>query len=160
MAGENEKIVLEVKEAVDAMRETVEKYGVESPQFKEMEDKVEDILKKEDTKAVVLEWFNHTCPVCARHGKAKTMSKLVDKYKDKGVVWFAINSTSHATPAGNQAFAARHKPGRWPLSEQVPNRIDSPAFSRPGALARWGAEHHDRVQRESDVKRKIIRIIP
>ena len=54
---------------------------------------LEDILKKEDTKAVVLEWFNHTCPICARHGQAKTMSKLVDKYKDKGVVWFGIDST-------------------------------------------------------------------
>ena len=54
---------------------------------------LEDILKKEDTKAVVLEWFNHTCPVCTRHGVGKTMSKLVDKYKDKGVVWFGIDST-------------------------------------------------------------------
>lgn len=54
---------------------------------------LEDVLKKEETKAVVLEWFNHTCPVCARHGTGKTMTKLVDKYKDKGVVWFGIDST-------------------------------------------------------------------
>jgi len=55
---------------------------------------LEDLLKKEDVKAVVLEWFNYSCPICARHGQAKTMSKLVDKYKDKGVVWFGIDSTN------------------------------------------------------------------
>ncbi len=54
---------------------------------------LEDILKKDDVKAVVLEWFNHDCPYCARHGKAKTMSNLVSKYKDKGVVWLGIDTT-------------------------------------------------------------------
>jgi len=45
MAGENEKIVLEVKEAVDAMRSTVEKYGAESAEFKEMLDKTEKAME-------------------------------------------------------------------------------------------------------------------
>jgi HK97 family phage major capsid protein len=48
MAGENEKVITEVKEAVDAIRDTVEKYGVESPQFKEMEQKVADVLEKDE----------------------------------------------------------------------------------------------------------------
>ncbi len=61
-------------------------------------------------KTVVLEWLNFECPFVKHHyEKGNTMTDLANKYKDKGVVWFAINSTNHATPAGNQAFAARHE---------------------------------------------------
>src|SRR4051812_17233949 len=42
-------------------------------------------------KTVVLEWFNATCPVVVRHHKAKTMTTLADKYKDKDVVWLAVD---------------------------------------------------------------------
>ena len=55
---------------------------------------LEDLLKKNEVKAVVLEWFNHNCPICARHGKGKTMSTLASKYKDKGVVWFGVDATN------------------------------------------------------------------
>ena len=45
---------------------------------------------------VVLEWFNYECPFVRYHyEKASTMKQLAAKYKDKNVVWFAINSTSH-----------------------------------------------------------------
>ena len=61
-------------------------------------------------KTVVLEWLNFECPFVKHHyEKANTMASLANKYRDKGVVWFAINSTSHTTPAGNQAFAAMHE---------------------------------------------------
>lgn len=61
-------------------------------------------------KTVVLEWLNTECPFSMHHyDKAHTMIDLADKYKDKGIVWLAINSTSHTTPADNQAFAAKHK---------------------------------------------------
>jgi len=61
-------------------------------------------------KTVVLEWLNFECPFVKHHyEKANTMTSLANKYKEKGVVWFAINSTSHTTPTGNQAFAARHE---------------------------------------------------
>jgi len=61
-------------------------------------------------KTVVLEWLNFECPFVKHHyEKGSTMIDLANKYKDKGVVWFAINSTSHTTPAANQAFAAKHK---------------------------------------------------
>src|SRR5437870_2129080 len=42
-------------------------------------------------KTVVLEWFNANCPVVVRHYKAKTMTTLADKYKDKDVVWLAVD---------------------------------------------------------------------
>jgi peroxiredoxin len=61
-------------------------------------------------KTVVLEWLNFECPFVKHHyEKSGTMIDLANKYKDKGVVWFAINSTSHTTPAANQAFAAKHE---------------------------------------------------
>ncbi|MHC4570049.1 MAG: redoxin domain-containing protein [Planctomycetota bacterium] len=61
-------------------------------------------------KTVVLEWLNFECPFVKHHyEKTSTMIDLANKYKDKGVVWFAINSTSHTKPAENQAFAAKHE---------------------------------------------------
>lgn len=57
------------------------------------EHKLSEILAKDDTKAVVLEWFNADCPYVVRHYEQdKTMTELQKKYKDKGVVWLAINS--------------------------------------------------------------------
>jgi hypothetical protein len=58
----------------------------------------------------VLEWLNFECPFVQHHyDKAKTMVGLANKYKDKGVVWLAINSTSHTKPADNKAFASGKK---------------------------------------------------
>ena len=37
------------------------------------------------------------------------MIKLVDKYKDKNVIWLAINSTGHLTTEKNKEFADKHK---------------------------------------------------
>ncbi len=61
-------------------------------------------------KIVVLEWFNYECPFVLRHyGNQPTMIGLANKYKDKNVVWLAINSTSHATPEANIEFAEKRK---------------------------------------------------
>jgi len=61
-------------------------------------------------KIVVLEWFNFECPYDMGHyGQKKTMVELANKYKDKNVVWLAVNSTSHITVEGNKQFAAQHK---------------------------------------------------
>jgi len=62
------------------------------------------------SKIVALEWFNDECPFVKYHyEKASTMIDLANKYKDKNVVWLAINSTSHTTPEQNKAFAAKHQ---------------------------------------------------
>lgn len=54
---------------------------------------LKEILAKEETKAVVLEWFNPDCPfVKKHHDTAKTMKDLAKKYEEQGVVWLAINS--------------------------------------------------------------------
>jgi peroxiredoxin len=61
-------------------------------------------------KIVVLEWLNLQCPFVQYHyNQAHTMAKLAAKYKDKNVVWLAINSTSHTTPQANVEFAEKHK---------------------------------------------------
>jgi len=60
-------------------------------------------------KIVVLEWFNYECPFVKYHyEKAKTMTTLANKYKDKNVVWLAINSTAHLTTEKNKEFAEKH----------------------------------------------------
>ena len=41
--------------------------------------------------------------------KTNTMVDLANKYKDKNVVWLAVNSTSHTTPEQNKAYVAEHK---------------------------------------------------
>ncbi len=59
-------------------------------------------------KIVVLEWINYDCPYSKRHYDRNTFDELALKYKDKGVVWFGINSTHYATPAKNREFMEKH----------------------------------------------------
>jgi len=59
---------------------------------------------------VVLEWLNTDCPLVQYHyEKAGTMIELAKKYRDKNVVWLAINSTSQTTPEANREFAKKYK---------------------------------------------------
>ena len=45
-------------------------------------------------KIVVLEWFNPDCPVSAMcHTTSSVMTDTATEFKDKGVVWLAINSS-------------------------------------------------------------------
>ena len=61
-------------------------------------------------KTVVLEWLNFECPFVNYHyDKPKTMIKLANKYKNKNVVWLAVNSTSHTTPEANKKFAEKQE---------------------------------------------------
>ena len=59
-------------------------------------------------KIVVLEWFNDGCPFVQRHYKLGTMKGLAEKYKDRDVVWLAVNSTADASAAGNKAWIDKH----------------------------------------------------
>ncbi len=53
-------------------------------------------------KVVVLEWTNFACPYVVRHQKSeKTMQKAHADYKDKGVVWLAIDSTQKDFGSGH-----------------------------------------------------------
>ncbi|MGD0553285.1 MAG: redoxin domain-containing protein [Sedimentisphaerales bacterium] len=61
-------------------------------------------------KIVVLEWFSYECPF-ARYNYEKTtaVNDLVNKFKDKGVVFLAINSTGHQETEKNKEFAEQFK---------------------------------------------------
>lgn len=60
-------------------------------------------------KIVVLEWFNYECPFVKYHyEQASTMNDLAGKYKDKNVVWLAINSTGHQETEKNKQFTAKN----------------------------------------------------
>ena len=59
-------------------------------------------------KIVVLEWFNPECPFVVRHYEAGTMVNLATAYADKGVVWLAINTTSHFNQAKNKATVEQY----------------------------------------------------
>jgi peroxiredoxin len=69
------------------------KVGEQAPAF-ELKDTDGKTVKLEDYKGkiVVIDWFNPDCPVCAGHYKANTVQNLVTKFKDKSVVFLAINS--------------------------------------------------------------------
>lgn len=60
-------------------------------------------------KIVVLEWVNPECPFVVRHYEADTMVNLANAYADRGVVWLAVNSTSHFNQAKNKAFAEKYQ---------------------------------------------------
>lgn len=59
-------------------------------------------------KVVVLEWLNPECPYVQRHGNAKTMETLAEKYAAKNVVWLGVNSTSSATHDANAKWISQH----------------------------------------------------
>ncbi len=74
------------------------KVGEKAPVFKltdteEEKFDLEETLKRDDVKAVVLEWFNPGCPyVVKHHQRFTTMKKLDREFREEGVVWIAINS--------------------------------------------------------------------
>lgn len=66
-------------------------------------------------KIVVLEWLNYDCPFAKYvHEHKPTMADLAEKYRKKGIVWLAVNSTNYATKKQNKAFAVGHEI-RYPI---------------------------------------------
>jgi len=61
-------------------------------------------LAKLRGKIVVLEWTNPDCPFVRRHYGAKTMSTLSNRFKDRDVVWLAVNSTSYMDAARDRTW--------------------------------------------------------
>ena len=61
-------------------------------------------------KIVVLEWFNPECPFVKKHHVTMdTMAKLAKEYKDKSVVWLAINSGSEGKQGAGQETNSKAK---------------------------------------------------
>ena len=79
-------------------------------------------------KIVVLEWFSEECPVVQRHYEADTMNKTFDKYKDKDVVWLAVNSSS-----GNKAETNKKSAERWSIERPILGDADGKVGKMYGA---------------------------
>jgi peroxiredoxin len=45
-------------------------------------------------KFVVLEWLNYDCPYVRKHYESKNIQTLQRTYGEKGVMWFAVNSSA------------------------------------------------------------------
>lgn len=66
-------------------------------------------LSDSDGKIIVLEWLNPDCPFVKRHYRAGTMTTLAEKYKDKDVVWIAINSTHYMNKEDDKKWIEEYK---------------------------------------------------
>ena len=93
---------------VQAARSPV-KVGGAAPDF-ELKDANGKTVKLSDFngKIIVLEWTNPGCPFVQRHYREHTMANLASEYKDKGVVWLAINSGSDDGIAVNKAWVEKN----------------------------------------------------
>lgn len=59
-------------------------------------------------KTVILEWINPVCPFVVRHYELKTMQNLAAKYKDKDVVWLAIDSSSKGSAVDSKGWIEKY----------------------------------------------------
>lgn len=86
--------------------------GSPAPDFT-LEDQRGHEVKLSDIKnsIIVLEWMNPDCPFVQRHYDSKTMTTLANKYKEKNVVWIAINSTHYMNKQDNQNWINKFKVG-------------------------------------------------
>jgi peroxiredoxin len=80
-------------------------------------------------KIVVLEWFNDGCPYVVRHHeKSTTMADTAKKYKDKDVVWLAVNTTPGKSIEDNKAVA-----GKWNIQYPILSDADGSVGKAYGA---------------------------
>ena len=90
---------------------TAVKVGETAPDFTLKDTDGKDVkLADYKGKIVVLEWFNPGCPFVKKHHETlDTMAKLAKDYKDKDVVWLAINSGSEGKQGAAQTENAKAK---------------------------------------------------
>jgi peroxiredoxin len=85
------------------------------------EHKLSDLTKA--GKTVVLQWFNPGCPFVVKHyGEKKTFNDLAAKWKDKDVVFIAINSGAEGKEGAGKDASAKAK-ADWKI--EYPILIDS-----------------------------------
>ncbi len=90
--------------------------GKAAPDFKLKDTNGKDVsLADFKGKVVVLEWANAGCPVCERHAKGGTASKVMGNFKDKPVAWVNIDSTKDAKGDACKKFVTDNKLGTYLL---------------------------------------------
>lgn len=99
----------------DTSKRTGVKPGDEAPNLTLQDQNGNPVsLDQFKDKIVVLEWFNDACPFVQRHYKAGTMNDLASKWKDKDVVWLAINTTPGTSVAHNKKVVEK-----WQINHPV-----------------------------------------
>jgi peroxiredoxin len=100
--------------------------GKPAPMFTLQDQNGNTVSLKDDAgKIIVLEWTNPDCPYVQQHYKKKTMQTLAAEYKDKDVVWIAINSTDGITNAADK---------KWAAEQSIPYPILNDASGKVGKL--------------------------
>lgn len=87
---------------------TTPKVGDAAPSFelKALDDKTHRLADYKD-KIVVLEWMNQGCPFS--RGTCPKAKAIDEKYREKGVVWLAIDSTHNQTVEKNAKYVTDNK---------------------------------------------------
>lgn len=85
--------------------------------------KLSDLTK--EGKIVVLEWFNPGCPfIKSHHEKQSTMADLYKDFKDKNVVFMAVDSTNSKHPDhGKDAKAKKHWKIAYPILPDTDGKV-------------------------------------
>ena len=87
------------------------KVGANAPAFTVQDQEGRNVTLRDSIgKIVVLEWYDPECEYTKRDIAAMTSKTLSEKYKDKGVVWLAVNSTRDGSGERNKAWIAQN---RW-----------------------------------------------
>jgi len=93
-----------------------------APRFILQDDSGKNVSLDELTgKIVVLEWFDPNNDYTKRDYKAGATRKLAEKYRDKDVVWLAVNSTRLSDIGWNKRWAEENKLGYRVLDD---SRLD------------------------------------
>ncbi|MGB7160615.1 MAG: thioredoxin family protein [Tepidisphaeraceae bacterium] len=103
--------------------------GDVAPEFslKDQDGKTVDLASLKG-KTVVLEWFNQQCPYVVKHYKTtKTMNTTAEKYKDKDVVWLAINTTGKSAEENKETAQA------WGINHPILNDTTTSVAQAYGA---------------------------
>jgi len=114
------------EEAAPAAEKMVAKVGQPAPDFTLKDQNDEKVsLSAHKGKIVVLEWINPDCPIATRHYEVDTMRDLDAKYRDKGVVWIAVNSTH---------YMGTDDDNKWIKKYEIPYRVLSDKTGAVGHL--------------------------
>ena len=82
----------------------------QGPRFSLQDETGRNVTMDELTgKIVVLEWFDPRNDYTRRDTKAGTNRTLAARYKDKGVIWLAVNSTRGSEVSANKRWVDDHK---------------------------------------------------
>jgi peroxiredoxin len=107
--------------------ETAAEIGKPAPNF-ELKNYDGKTVKLEDHKGkiVVIEWICQNCPVSK--GKLETMIKLANEYKEKDVVWLAIDSSAK----GHAYFTTDDAKHTYATENKIPYPILTDADGKVG----------------------------